>query len=118
MKNVHIYDGLLQNKYKPTKIFSSLEKLTFFQKFISLSKNDNAIEMVKVMMNDHNQITSKDNLNFIDWANLFADLMIHESFNDLFPILELQLEDAFTLGQCAQGRSTRLLQIWLAFQKK
>ena len=44
--------------------------------------------------------------------------MIHESFDDLFPLLELQLEDAFNLGQCAQGRSTRLLQIWLAFQKK
>ena len=86
MKNVHIYDGLLQNKYKSTKTFSSLEKLTFFQKFLSLSKNDKAKEMVKIMMNDHNQDTSKDNLNFIDWANLFADLMIHESFDDLFPL--------------------------------
>ena len=117
MKNVHIYDGLLQNKYKPTKIFSSLEKLTFFQKFLSVSENDKAKQMVKVMMIDYNQDTSKDNLNFIDWSNLFADLMSHESFDDLFLILELQLEDAFNLGQCAQGRSTRLLQIWLAFKK-
>jgi len=117
MKNVHIYDGFLQNKYKPTKTFTSLEKLTFFQKFISLSKNDKAKEMVKIMMNDYNQDTTKDNQNFIDWSNLFADLMIHESFDDLLPILELQLEDAFNLGQCAQGRSTRLLQIWLAFEK-
>ena len=49
MKNVHIYDGLLQNKYKSTKTFSSLEKLTFFQKFLSLSKNDKAKEMVKIL---------------------------------------------------------------------
>lgn len=117
MKNVHIYDGLLQNKYKPTKIFSSLEKLTFFQKFLTLSKNDVAKKMVNVMINDYNTDTAKDNLNFIDWSNLFADLMSHESFDDLFPLLELQLEDAFNLGQCAQGRSTRFLQIWLAFEK-
>ena len=116
MKNVHIYDGLLQNKYQPTKTFSSLEKLTFFQKFLSLSENDKAKQMVKIMMNDYNQDTAKDNLNFIDWSNLFADLMSHESFDDFLSILELQLEDAFNLGQCAQGRSTRLLQIWLAFK--
>lgn len=115
MKNVHIYDGLLQNKYKPTKIFSPLEKVILFQKFISISKNQQAVEMVKIMTNDYNQSSSKDSLNFIDWANLFADLMSHKSFDDILPLLEQQLEDALRLGQCAQGRSTRLLQIWLAF---
>jgi hypothetical protein len=45
--------------------------------------------------------------------DLLADLAKHilESDSDLLELLEEQLEDMYGLGQCAQGRTTRLWQL-------
>ena len=87
-KNVHIYDGLLKNQY--------------------------AKDMVTIMLSDFLMHANKDDKNNIDWSNLFADIMHHKGLNDIFIFLEEQLSDARLLGPCAQGRTTRLLQIWRA----
>ena len=117
MKNVHIFDGLLLDQYKPSKQFSKEECIMFFKKFKERSKNQYAKEMVTIMLSDYLMNVNKDTANHIDWANLFADIMNHPGLDDLFLFLEEQLHDARLLGPCAQGRSTRLLQIWQALGK-
>jgi len=118
MKNVHIFDGLLINQYKPSKNFTREECVVCFKKFQEKSKNKYAKDMVTIMLSDYLMQANPDIANHIDWANLFTDIMTHPGLDDLFLFLEEQLHDARLLGPCAQGRSTRLLQIWQALEKK
>ena len=112
-KNVHIYDGLLSD-YKPSKAFTNEEKIIAFKKFMEKSKNPYAVQMVQIMLSDFLMGVNKDDKNNIDWADLFADIMQHKNMEEIFTPLEEQLHDARLLGPCAQGRTTRLLQIWRA----
>jgi len=112
-KNVHIYDGLLSD-YKPSKAFTNEEKIIAFKKFMEKSKNPYALQMVQIMLSDFLMGVNKDDKNNIDWADLFADIMQHKDVEEMFIPLEEQLHDARLLGPCAQGRTTRLLQIWRA----
>ena len=116
MKNVHEFDGLLKNKYTPSKIFSKEEKIKLFKQFIERTNNPYALSMVRIMLSDFLMGANKDNANLIDWSNLFADILSHKGFDDVFNFVEEQLSDARRMGPCAQGRSTRLLQIWTAME--
>ena len=116
MKNVHEFDGLLKNKYTPSKLFSKEEKIKLFKHFTERSEDNEAISMVRIMLSDFLIGINKDNANLIDWSNLFADILSHKGLDDVFSFLEEQLSDARRMGPCAQGRSTRLLQIWTAMQ--
>ena len=118
MKNVHIFDGLLLDQYTPSKNFTKEECITFFKLFQEKSQNQYAKDMVTIMLSDYLMKANPDTANNIDWANLFADIMNHSGLDDLFPFLEEQLHDARLLGPCAQGRSTRLLQIWKALENE
>ena len=68
------------------------------------------------MKTDYLMNANTDNQNLIDWSELFTDIMNHKGLDDIFTFLEEQLQDARLLGPCAQGRSTRLLQIWKAME--
>ena len=74
--------------------------------------------MAQIMLSDFLMGANQDTVNLIDWSNLFADILSHKGLDDVFSFVEEQLSDARRMGPCAQGRSTRLLQIWTAMQFK
>ena len=62
-----------------------------------------------------------DNTNGKQAEDLLADLahsILVENQVDILPLLEEQMADMFHLGQCAQGKTTRLWQLIQALDKK
>ena len=84
MKNVHEFDGLLKEKYTPSKIFSKEEKIKLFKQFIEQSKDRYAISMAQIMLSDFLMGANQDTVNLIDWSNLFADILSHKGLDDVF----------------------------------
>ena len=117
MKNVHSYDGQLKNQYNPTKNYTNDEKKKLYKDFKEEIKDPYAKDMIMTMISDFLKGDKIDNMNEIDWSDLFADILSHKGLVDVKQMLEEQLRDMRMLGPCAQGRSTRLLQIWNARKK-
>ena len=114
MKNVHTYDGLLKDLYTATKDYSDDEKRVLYNSFKESIDDPYAKDMIRTMLSDSLKGDKIDNTNNIDWSNLFADILSHKELKEVKDMLEEQLKDMRVLGPCAQGRSTRLLQIWNA----
>ena len=126
-KNVHIFDGKLKNLYTPlnngsSRMSNSMKK-QFLENFvqdidkcyhINLSKS---LDLFIKGIGDND--SNFDKSNNIDSCDLLIDTLLLLDKKDLLKpqegLLELlieQLNDFVNLGQCPQGRSTRLLQIW------
>ena len=112
LKNVHSYDRKLKNQYNPTKNYSNDEKRKLYTDFKEKITDPYAKDMTMTMLSDALKGDKMDDMNEIDWSDLFADILSHKGLVDIKQILEEQLRDMRMLGPCAQGRSTRLLQIW------
>lgn len=117
MKNVHSYDRQLKNQYNPTQNYTNDEKKKLYNDFKEEIKDPYARDMIMTMLSDCLKGDKIDEMNDIDWSNLFADILSHKGLVDIKQILEEQLRDMRMLGPCAQGRSTRLLQIWIAMNE-
>jgi hypothetical protein len=66
-------------------------------------------------------MNNSDNTNGKQAEDLLADLahtILVENNVDILPLLEEQMADMFHLGQCAQGKTTRLWQLIQALDKK
>ena len=127
-KNVHIYDGKLTSLYTPqnngSKSMTNSIKKDFLLNFIedifnSYKKNiSKPINLFIKGLEDNNN-SNFDKSNNIDSCDLLIDTLIVLDKKELLKpgegLLEVlieQLNDFVNLGQCPQGRSTRLLQIW------
>ena len=127
-KNVHIYDGKLTSLYTPqnngSKSMTNSIKKDFLLNFIEDIFNSYKINLSKPInlfikgLEDNNN-SNFDKSNNIDSCDLLIDTLIVLDKKELLKpgegLLEVlieQLNDFVNLGQCPQGRSTRLLQIW------
>jgi len=121
--NVHEFDGKLS--YTPlengAKILSVDDKIILIQEFREDLTQYCAISAINLILYTLSKDDSSDNYdpdNKINSADLLVDILILArekellSIDNLIPLIEEQLSDIFLLGQCPQGRSTRLLQIW------
>lgn len=108
-RDVHCYDGKLTS---PPDIhirsFTLEEKQKLFNKLNSILINPRASWMVSRMLSEHELF---DPSNKMTPADILATILIRRISVDVFELLEEQLADIAILGQCAQGRSTRLIQI-------
>lgn len=110
MKNVHEYDGKLlipelnkfDDNYKITQIKELLPKLTKINAVKMLQKIGQAI----IIKSDENI----DQENNVDASDILANIL-SKNYINIINLLDEQLDDMFLLGQCPQGRTTRLLQI-------
>jgi len=108
--DVHVYDGTLL--IPPLISYTESEKCEQIQRLQIKLTNSNAIAMIKLIESCIINKTQEnyDGANKVDASDLLANIL-SEKYDDIIDILEEQLEDVFLLGQCPQGRTTRLLQI-------
>jgi hypothetical protein len=115
--NVHIFDSKLINSFKSSKIYSLQDKKEMILKFLNKLNNNEAKNMVKIIYDDMFKDNGGDNYqpeNKIDCTDILADIL-NKDYEEILPLIEEQLADAFKLGKCPSGRVTRLLQIWNIF---
>ena len=90
MKNVHSYDRQLKNQYNPTKNYTNDEKKKLYKDFKEEIKDPYARDMIMTMLSDCLKDDKIDEMNDIDWSNLFADILSHKGLVDMKQILEEQ----------------------------
>ena len=112
--NVHQFDGKIDIKLNKT--FNNQEKLALITKIIYefRNKNPNALKMLIIIKDTiiKNTKDNYDDTNNIDASDVLANILSGNNVTELYDLLEEQLVDMFTLGQCAQGRVGRLIQIY------
>ena len=116
MIDVHTFDGKLLNKFNITKIFSNNEKKKYFLEFKSELKSQEAKSCVAMIINHINTMNNYDPTNKINAEDILMEI-INMDYINILDFIDEQLSDCYKLGQCPQGRTTRLFQIWLALSK-
>lgn len=108
-RDVHCYDGKLTS---PPDIhirhFEMNEKQELFKKLNFILSNPRACWMVSRMLSEHDMF---DPSNKMTPSDILATILTRRMTIDILGLLEEQLSDIALLGQCPQGRSTRLIQI-------
>lgn len=110
-QDVHVYDYTYkESEYKE---LVSGDKREWMEKLIPLFKNPIAIQGLHLIIANTGTLNNFDATNQKKAEDLLADISyaIHHKDTDLLPLLEEQLADMYLLGQCAQGRVTRLWQL-------
>lgn len=110
-QDIHIYDySYREEKYTPLVINGQKE---WIEKLIPKMSNPIAIQGLHLILANIGTLNNFDNTNKKKAEDLLADLslIILTKDTDLLPLLEEQLADMYQLGQCAQGRVTRLWQL-------
>jgi hypothetical protein len=111
-RDVHVYDySYREEKYTPLINEGQRE---WIEKLIPKMSNPVAVQGLGLILANIGTLNNFDNTNQKRAEDLLADLayVILTRDTDLLPLLEEQLADMYQLGQCAQGRVTRLWQLW------
>jgi len=110
-QNVHIYDRKLRSEEEAKNdvlvSYTQECKDMLNEKVRLMFSNESA----KLMMNKIFLQNAVDKDNSICTSDLLCDIFIRRMSIDIFFLLEEQLSDTWSLGQCAQGVTTRLMQI-------
>lgn len=104
--NTHTYDGKLNKIFKHDTPYNK----EMFDVFYSRLTSPNAKKMSKII--EKNGSANNDKANGINALSLLMYIISKDVKGDIFKNLEEQLSDILTSGQCAQGRTTRLIQIY------
>ncbi len=89
------------------------EKIKWIHAIKSRMTNPIAQHCVDLILANINQDANLDRTNQKRAEDLLAVISKHiETDQNLLPLIEEQLQDMVQLGQCAQGRTTRLWQIY------
>lgn len=120
--NVHVYDTHLSSVYdhKSEEKISRADKNQLFTDLNTKLSRPAAKQMVDIISNDMKNAddTGRQSLNYdpsnnINCTDVLASILIKSNNTDLISLLDEQLEDMYNLGRCPQGRSTRLLQLYV-----
>ncbi len=120
MRDVHYYDA--QWKHNINTRFNIANKFKLFKwlynNCIKLNKTENGIKGLELVINDTQKYPNLDNANKIYADDILAEICIHLMKTKNKIIIDLLLEqmnDMYNTGQCPQGRTTRLFQIYNTF---
>jgi len=116
--NVHVYDGMLGDIFKPNRYYTVEEKLILFGILHSRLQNPVSRNMLEIMTGDLHKSGNYQAENDLDASDILADLINMGLTSDIISAISEQLSDIRQLGTCPSGRTTRLLQIWRAFREK
>ena len=89
MKNVHSYDRQLKNQYNPTKNYTNDDKKKLYTDFKDEITDPYAKDMITTMLSDALKGDKMDDMNEIDWSDLFSDILSHKGLVDMKQILEV-----------------------------
>ena len=119
-KNVHEYDGTLGNLYTPVVSFTTEQKISLFTEFMKKVSSTESQIMISIIIKDLRTRTvgNMDLINNIDCSDVLADICHKLSVKKDIELgfIEEQIVDIANLGRCAQGRTTRFIQIWNAIK--
>lgn len=114
--DVHAFDGKLTKEFVP-RLLVLLPEDEIAERVngvISLLTKPEAKKCVALILS---RSGNQDNANQLNAFDVFTEtcLLIHDhpEKEDLIRLLDEQLSDCFNLGQCPQGRTTRLYQLYL-----
>ncbi len=110
-RDVHEYDYTYRQAYHP--VVEVKEKAVWIDRLRTRMTRPLAIAGLDLIRANQGGMGNLDTTNDKRAEDLLADLAKHivETESDLLELLEEQLEDMYSLGQCAQGRTTRLWQL-------
>ena len=108
-RDVHVYDNQGAD-IKLQHIEDPLELKAKFNSLIRLLKAPEAGAMIHTIYARGNF----DGINRVNSQDLLYHIITHYITTDLFYMLEEQLTDNYRLGQCPQGSSWRLRQVYYA----
>jgi hypothetical protein len=114
-RDVHVYDYTYRDlEYTPIVLEN---KRDWIEKLIPKMKNPLAVQGVSLILANMNQLNNFDTTNQKRAEDLLADIayIVLTKDTDMLELLEEQLSDMYQLGQCAQGRVTRLWQLRTLF---
>ena len=116
-QDVHLFDYTYKEKEFALDM-SDEEKIKWIQSIKSRMTNPIAQHGVDLILANINQDANLDRTNQKRAEDLLVSISKHiESDQNLLPLIEEQLQDMVQLGQCAQGRTTRLWQIYTLLPK-
>ena len=119
--NTHHYDGKLRSVYKSSRnktadyknVFDALKEV-LKRNFKNSPRLTSAIRGVTLISNNVGDESSYDSTNNVRAEDILFDICL-SCTDDTLPYLFEQLADIIDSGQCPQGRTIRLLQIYLTF---
>jgi hypothetical protein len=110
-RDVHVYDYTYKDsEYTP---LVSGDKREWIERLLPKMRNSTAIQGVQLILANIGHLNNFDTTNQKRAEDLLADIayVILTRDTDMLSLLEEQLADMYHLGQCAQGRVTRLWQL-------
>jgi hypothetical protein len=110
-QDIHVYDYSYKDQpYTPLVTENHIE---WIQRLLPKMRNPVAIQGVQLILSNTGNLANFDTTNQKRAEDLLADLayVILTKDTDLLELLEEQMADMYQLGQCAQGRVTRLWQL-------
>lgn len=116
--DVHTFDYSYRDAHHETITATDNEKRQWITTIMSRMSNPTALQGARIIMANINHDGNRDHTNQKNAEDLLVLLARHciEKDPSILPLLEEQLQDMVQLGQCAQGRTTRLWQLYVALQ--
>ena len=122
-QNVHVYDGKWSHNIKT--ITSLEDKCILFNKLHQdmkdLGDDSTSIKGLILVVENAQKPSNFDPSNNIYSDDILVEIckkmvsVSAEKHHDILVNIAEQLSDMYNLGQCPQGRSTRLYQLYLSF---
>lgn len=117
-QDVHMYDYAYATQTHETLLMSARDKETWIQYLMNRMKSPIAIQGAHMILANMGREANYDSTNAKYAEDILVLLSIHiQKDADLLPLVEEQLQDMVQLGQCAQGRTTRLWQLYMTIPK-
>jgi len=116
--DVHQFDYSYQHLDYPPLELTDLEKKQWMERLIASMKNPIAIHGARLIVANIGHEANQDHTNKKSADDILVLLAKHvlEKDKEFLPMIEEQLQDMLQLGQCAQGRTTRLWQLYKAIK--
>ena len=116
--DVHTFDYTYANNDHEPVLLSKEEKVQWLHALRNVMTNPVAQQGVHmIIMNiDHMANLDSTNQKTADDILVLLSKYVLEKDREILPLLEEQLQDMVELGQCAQGRTTRLWQLYKALE--
>lgn len=118
-RDVHEYDYSYRSIEYTPKIVDIEEKKRLIEQLLLKIKSPIAKQGIHLITSNIGNSINTDTTNLKNAEDILADLshiILTTNNEDLLQLLEEQMIDMVQLGQCAQGRVTRLWQLLTIFQ--
>lgn len=117
-QDVHVYDYAYSTQQHEHILMSKQDKEQWIVRLMQRMRNPISIQGAHMILANIGNSANYDSTNNKYAEDILVLLSMHiEKDADLLPLVEEQLQDMVHLGQCAQGRTTRLWQLYTAIQK-